>query len=136
MPDIQEQKISKPVKVFCKLPNGIQYLLPGDRRVKLNGFYGNERSPLQVSGMPGRDTVFGYGVTLVNADDWEQIVKDHGKSDAHVNKHVFAAKDDRSGEAQSRELEGEKTGFEPYNPSAHPEDKSGDGTASGKPAAE
>ncbi|MCA7902864.1 hypothetical protein LGM39_26185 [Burkholderia cepacia] len=134
MPEIQEQKVSKPVKVYCKLPNGMQYILPDGRRVRLIGMYGDERSPLQVSGLPGRDSFMGFGVTTVDADDWEQIVKDHGKSAAHVNGLIFSAKDERSGGSEAREKEGEKTGLEPYDPQAHPEDKSKDGTASGDAA--
>jgi len=132
MPEIQESKAAKPVKVFCKLPHGIVYNLPGDRTVRLVGMYGDERSDLQVAGMPGRDSIAGHGVTLVDADDWEQIVKDHGKSAAHKNGFVFAAKDEKSGEAQAREQEGERTGFEPYDPSANREDKTVDGTKSGE----
>jgi hypothetical protein len=131
MPEVQETKTAKPVKVFCKLPHGIVYNLPGDRSVRLVGMYGDERSDLQVAGMPGRDSIAGHGVTLVDADDWEQIVKDHGKSAAHKNGFVFAAKDDKSGEAQAREQEGARTGFEPYDPSANREDKTVDGTKSG-----
>lgn len=132
MPEVtQEKKVSKPVKVYCKLPNGIRYDLPDGRRVRLSGFYGDERSPLQVSGLPGRDTVMGFGVTMIEADDWEQIVKDHGKSAAHMNGLIFAAKDDKSGASEAREKEEEKTGLEPYDPAAHPEDKSKDGTPNG-----
>lgn len=128
MPD-DTQTISKPVKVFCKLPHGIRYMLPDGRVVRLVGALGDERSPLQVAGMPGRDSVAGFGVTTVSADDWEQITKDHGKSAAHVNGLVFAAKDDKSGASQARDQEGERSGFEPYDPSSHPEDKSSDGSA-------
>lgn len=131
MPEIQEAKASKPIKVYCKLPHGIVYTLPDGRSVRLIGMYGDERSDLQVAGMPGRDSVAGHGVTLIDADDWEQIVKDHGKSAAHKNGFVFAAKDDKSGEAQAREKEGARTGFEPYDPSANREDKTADGTKTG-----
>ncbi|MEX3614573.1 MAG: hypothetical protein VB141_12670 [Burkholderia gladioli] len=131
MPEIQEQKVSNPVKVYCKLPNGMQYILPDGRRVRLIGMYGDERLPLQVSGLPGRDSFMGFGVTTVDAQDWEQIVKDHGKSAAHVNGLIFAAKNERSGGSEAREKEGEKTGLEPYDPQAHPEDKTVDGTPDG-----
>lgn len=131
MPEVQETKTAKPVKVFCKLPHGIVYNLPDGRSVRLVGMYGDERSDLQVAGMPGRDSIAGHGVTLVDADDWEQIVKDHGKSAAHKNGFVFAAKDDKSGESQAREQEGERTGFEPYDPNANREDRTVDGTKTG-----
>ncbi|WP_233343481.1 hypothetical protein [Burkholderia cepacia] len=131
MAEVQETKTAKPVKVFCKLPHGIVYNLPDGRSVRLVGMYGDERSDLQVAGMPGRDSIAGHGVTLVDADDWEQIVKDHGSSAAHKNGFVFAAKDDKSGEAQAREQEGERTGFEPYDPNANREDRTVDGTKTG-----
>lgn len=131
MPEVQETKTAKPVKVFCKLPHGIVYNLPDGRSVRLVGMYGDERSDLQVAGMPGRDSIGGHGVTLVDADDWEQIVKDHSSSAAHKNGFVFAAKDDKSGEAQAREQEGERTGFEPYDPNANREDRTVDGTKTG-----
>ena len=129
MAEAQETKVAKTIKVYCKLPHGIRYTMPDGREVRLVGMYGDERSSLQVAGMPGHDAVAGFGVTPVDAEDWAQIVKDHGKSAAHVNEFIFAAKDDKSGEAQATDLESAKTGFEPYDPTAHPEDKSADGTA-------
>lgn len=131
MAETQETKTAKPVKVYCKLPHGIRYTMPDGREVRLIGMYGDERSDLQVTDMPGRNSVMGFGVTTVDADDWEQIVKDHGKSAAHVNGFIFAAKDDKSGEAQAREGEDEKTGFEGYDPNANREDKTVDDTKSG-----
>lgn len=128
MAEAQETKTAKPVKVYCKLPHGIRYTLPDGREVRLVGLYGDERSELQVAGMPGRDSVAGFGVTTVDADDWAQIAKVHGDSAAHANGFIFAAKDDKSGESQAKEQSAEKTGFEPYDPTAHPEDKSPDGT--------
>ena len=70
----EETKVANPVKVYCKLPHGIRYPMPDGREVRLVGMYGDERSPLQVAGMPGRDAVAGHGVTLVKAEDWEHIV--------------------------------------------------------------
>jgi hypothetical protein len=120
---------AKPVKVYCKLPHGIRYNMPDGRTVRLIGMYGDERSDLQVTDMPGRYAVMGHGVSTVDAEDWAWIVEKHGKSAAHVNGFIFAAKDERSGESEAREKEDEKTGFEGYDPSQHPEDKSKDGTA-------
>ncbi|KVN25628.1 hypothetical protein WJ63_15980 [Burkholderia pyrrocinia] len=134
MADVQEKKVSKPVKVYCKLPHGIQYALPDGRRVRLQGFYGDERSPLQVSGLPGRDTFLGFGQTFVDVEDWEWIVKHHGDSLAHKNGHIFAAADEKSGQSEAREKETERTGYESYDPQAHPEDKSKDGSKAGNAA--
>lgn len=131
MPEANETKMSKPVKIYCKLPHGIRYVMPDGREVRLIGMYGDQRSDLQVTDMPGRHAVMGHGVTPVDAEDWDWIVKNHGDSLAHKNGFIFAAKDEKSGEAQAREQEREKTGFEGYDPSKHPEDKSPDGSAKG-----
>lgn len=131
-----ETKVAtKSVKVFCKLPHGIRYPMPDGRTVRLVGMYGDERSDLQVTDMPGRHAVMGHGVTIVASEDWDWITKSHGESLAHKNGFIFAAKDDRSGESQAREMVGEKTGFEGYNPADHKEDKSADGTK-GQPGAD
>lgn len=126
---------AKPVKVYCKLPHGIRYNMPDGRTVRLVGMYGDERSDLQVTDMPGRHAVMGHGVTPVDAEDWAWIVEKHGKSAAHVNGFIFAAKDEKSGDAEAREKEREKTGFEGYDPTKHPEDKSKDGTGAGSAGA-
>ncbi|WP_186043037.1 hypothetical protein [Burkholderia gladioli] len=127
-----QEKVSKPVKVYCKLPHGIAYQMPDGRTVTLTGFYGARRADGSPSGVPGTDTVLGFGVTTVEAEDWAKIVELHGKSAAHVNGFVFAEKDDKSSEAKARENETEKTGFEPYDPNAAREDRTVDGTKNGE----
>lgn len=67
MAEAQETKVAKTIKVYCKLPHGIRYTMPDGREVRLVGMYGDERSSLQVAGMPGRDAVAGFGVTPVDA---------------------------------------------------------------------
>jgi hypothetical protein len=127
----KSEKASGTVTVYCKLPHGIIYDLPNGKRVRLVGMYGDTRSPLQVSGLAGRDAVMGFGVTRnVDAADWEKIVEDHGDSLSHANGLIFAKADEKSGTAAARERQKEKSGFEPYDPNAHPEDKTTDGTAS------
>lgn len=107
------------VNVYCKLPNGITYPMPDGRKVRLVGFYGDERSPLQVSGLPGRNSIAGFGVTRnVESELWDEIVKAHGKSLAHKNGLIFAqpSTDKKSGAAQAKDQEREKTGLEPIDP--------------------
>jgi hypothetical protein len=121
---VTNKNSGKTVTVFCKLPHGIIYELRNGKTVRLNGMYGNERSPLQVSGLAGRDSVAGFGVTRnVDAEAWDEIVKDHGLSAAHGNGLVFAKSDEKSGNSAAKERTAEKTGFEPYDPAKHPEDK-------------
>lgn len=117
------KKVSKPITVYCKLPHGIRYPLPDGSELRLVGALGNERSPLQVSGMPGRDSVAGFGVTRnVNADAWAWVVENHGDSLAHKNGLVFSkdAGDEKSGAAEAKEKSKEITGFEPIDPAKDP----------------
>jgi hypothetical protein len=124
-----QKKATGTFTVYCKLPHGIVYDLRNGKKVKLVGMYGTARSPLQVSGLAGRDSVAGFGVTReVSAAAWEEIVEDHGLSAAHENGLIFAKSDEKSGAAAAAERQKEKTGFEPYDPNAHPEDKTVDGT--------
>lgn len=111
------------ITVYCKLPHGIRYNLPDGSTLRLIGSLGEERSPLQVSGMPGRDSVAGFGVTKnVDAEAWAWVSEHYGDSAAHKNGHVFAqeSNDAKSGAAEASEKADEKTGFEPIDPSKDP----------------
>ncbi|WP_042295875.1 hypothetical protein [Paraburkholderia bannensis] len=111
------------ITVYCKLPHGIRYNLPDGSTLRLIGSLGEERSPLQVSGMPGRDSVAGFGVTKnVDPAAWAWVVDNHGDSVAHKNKLIFAQEvnDADSGAAEASEKSGEATGFEPIDPSKDP----------------
>jgi len=115
------KKPSNPINVYCKLPHGIRYTLANGDEVRLIGALGDERSPLQTAGMPGRDSVAGFGVTRnVDPSAWEEIVKTHGKSLAHVNGLIFAHESEKSGVSEAKEKKAEPTGFEPIDPSKDP----------------
>lgn len=115
------------VTVYCKLPHGIRYNLPNGEELRLVGALGDERSQLQVSGLPGRDSVAGFGVTKnVSAEAWEWVVGKYGKDTAHRNGLIFAQEKEKSGNAEASEKADEKTGFEPIDPSKDPNnDKDG-----------
>lgn len=115
--------VGKTLTVYCKLPHGIRYALPDGSELKLVGMLGDERSPLQVSGMPGRDSVAGFGVTRnVDPDAWAWVVENHGDSLAHKNELIFVkdSGDEKSGTAEAKEKSGEVTGFEPIDPAKDP----------------
>lgn len=115
------KKVSNPLTVYCKLPHGIRYTLSNGDELRLVGALGDERSPLQTAGMPGRDSIAGFGVTRsVDPSAWEEIVKSHGKSLAHVNGLIFAHDSDKSGVSEAKEKKAEPTGFEPMDPSKDP----------------
>lgn len=109
--------------VYCKLPHGIRYTLPSGEELRFVGMLGDERSPLQVSGLPGRDSVAGFGVTRnVDPEAWQWVVDNHGDSLAHKNELIFATEstDEKSGNAEAKEKTGEVTGFEPIDPAKDP----------------
>lgn len=111
------------VTVYCKLPHGIRYTLPDGSELRLIGALGDERSPLQVSGMPGRDSVVGFGVTKnVDPEAWAWVVEKHGSSLAHKNGLIFVqeSNDAKSGAAEANEKSGERSGFEPIDPNKDP----------------
>jgi hypothetical protein len=115
------KKPSNPLTVYCKLPHGIRYTLSNGDELRLVGALGDERSPLQTAGMPGRDSIAGFGVTRnVDPSAWEEVVKSHGKSLAHVNGLIFAHESDKSGVSEAKEKKAEPTGFEPMDPSKDP----------------
>ncbi len=109
------------VTVYCKLPHGIRYNLPSCEELRIVGALGDERSQLQVSGLAGRDSIAGFGVTKnVRAEAWEWVVEKYGKDAAHRNGLIFAHEKEKSGSAEAKEKADEKTGFEPIDPSKDP----------------
>lgn len=115
------KKPSNPINVYCKLPHGIRYTLANGDQVRLVGALGDERSALQTAGLPGRDSVAGFGVTRnVDPAAWEEIVKTHGTSLAHKNGLIFAHESNKSGTAEAKEKKSEITGFEPIDPAKDP----------------
>ncbi|EIF30960.1 hypothetical protein BCh11DRAFT_06472 [Burkholderia sp. Ch1-1] len=115
------------VTVYCKLPHGIRYNLPSGEELRFVGALGDERSQLQVSGLAGRDSVAGFGVTKnVSVEAWAWVVEKYGKDAAHRNGLIFAHEKEKSGSAEAKEKADEKTGFEPIDPSKDPNnDKEG-----------
>lgn len=111
----------KTVTVYCKLPHGIRYNLPSGEELRIVGALGDERSQLQVAGLPGADSVAGFGVTRnVSAEAWAWVVEKYGKDAAHRNELIFAQEKEKSGNAEAEEKADEKTGFEPIDPSKDP----------------
>ena len=96
--------------VYCKIPAGMTFPLPGGRTVRLAGVPLARLMDSQGRRLPDS----GYGKTRVSATDWHYIRKtwnDHPafRSDNPV---IFARPVGKDGDDQAKEQAGVKTGFE------------------------
>jgi len=99
---------STSVTVGCKLPHGIilDHPLDPDKKVALNG----KNKALII----GAD----YGTTEVDGEFWEQWKTVHKDFPAIKSGAIFEAGNAAEAAAVAKELEGEKTGFEPMEQNA------------------
>ena len=99
----------KTVVVGCKLPHGliINHPLDPSRKVTLNG--------------PNSSRIVGaqYGMTEVDQDFWETWITLNSKFPAVLSNAIFEASSRQNLEAVAKELENQKTGFEPMPKNAH-----------------
>ncbi len=125
------KRASQYVTVACKLPQGMVIPVQGlQHPIKLHG----QHSPFAQ---------FGYGMTEVKADVWEQILKQYGEKEGVnrqgekciipqaawlANRVVFAHADTKSTTSEAKEREKHRVGFEAVNP----RDKADPNFASGK----
>lgn len=113
--------MSQTVTVACKLPNGLELELrdeDGERQVHLvRGSAARRR--LEVGGEVVGDVgsvAFGYGLTQVPKDFWEEWLKRNAKYQPVVSQAIFALPDVNSAKSKAREMEKIETGLEPINP--------------------
>lgn len=85
--------------VYCKLPNGFSFPLPGNRKLILNG--SNQRSQ-EGSTL----TIVGYGRTKVPIADWEYVFSVYSglKVFDENNPIIFAAENAEEGDDMAREF--------------------------------
>jgi len=115
------------VTVACKLPQGI--------RIHVEG----REAPYHFHGTKSPFARFGYGMTDVPAEVWEQITKQYGQRKGHdrngkpclipeatwlANRIVFAASAPEDVNAEAKDREKLKVGFEAVDPKK-PEDTPG-----------
>lgn len=90
------------MSVFCKLPSGMTFAMPGGDVV--------------LKGAASSALFDGYGVTLMTAAAWEALEARYGKMDVFKKKIIFAEEKIQNGAAIAKEMSGEKTGFEGVDP--------------------
>lgn len=90
------------MKVFCKLPSGMTFAMPG--------------GDVALKGASGSKLFGGYGVTFMSASAWEALEARYGGMDVFKKKIVFAEENMKDGAAVAQEMSGEKTGFEGVDP--------------------
>jgi hypothetical protein len=86
------------VCVACNLPRGIEYRLPGGRVARLAGSW---RSPAALEG-GGPPLSGGYGLTMVDRESWELVVKLYGDSAAFKAGLIYAAKTEGEAAAEAK----------------------------------
>lgn len=89
--------------VYCKLPAGLTFQLPGGQRLVLNGSNASR-------------IVGGYGVTRVPAALWEQVKTLFGNMPAFTKGLIFDESTASRGLARAREQADVKNGFEGVDP--------------------
>lgn len=97
------------VVVYCNLPNGITYHLPGGRALSFEGY------PVsRLVAADGRALRAGkFGVTRdVAAEDWEWVATTYADTAVIKNGLLFAEADELSGASHARELSETRHGME------------------------
>lgn len=98
------------VIVCLKHPHGIKFKLNNNRSVVING---------NTVHLKGRTTGVlpdgGFGMTTILREDWEAIKKAYGTMSIFKNGLIFACADTASAQAQAKEHDELKSGFEPVD---------------------
>lgn len=98
------------VIVCLKHPHGIKFKLNNNRSVVING---------NAVHLKGRTTGVlpdgGFGMTTILREDWEAIKKAYGTMSIFKNGLIFACADTASAQAQAKEHDELKSGFEPVD---------------------
>lgn len=99
------------VAVAFNDPIGINFTMPGGRSVHINGNAAHLRGQ-EMGILP----VGAYGITMVNADDWEYIKKRYGGMTIFKSGLIFARDKKADAAAKARERAELRNGYEPIDP--------------------
>ena len=99
------------VCVALNRPLGLSFRLPDGRKVALNGngapLVGKEKGVLPVGT---------YGLTLINRDAWDYILKTYGEMKVFKNGLCFATNSRAESEQEAASRSDLRNGFEPVDP--------------------
>lgn len=96
------------VIVCLKHPQGIKFNLPNNRYVIIKGNAANLKG-LKSGILPDG----GFGMTVIDRQDWEHIKKTYSTMNVFKNGLIFASNDKASAARQSNEHDEIKSGMEP-----------------------
>ncbi len=96
------------VIVCLKHPQGIKFNLPNNRYVIIKGNAANLKG-LKSGILPDG----GFGMTVIDRQDWEHIKKTYSTMNVFKNGLIFASNDKASAARQSNEYDEIKSGMEP-----------------------
>jgi len=99
------------VAVALNYPTDLLFEMPGGREVCISGNASHLRGQ-EMGVLP----VGAYGITVVNADDWEYIKRRYGGSAIFRNGLIFARGKKADASAKARERAELRHGYEPVNP--------------------
>ncbi len=96
------------VIVCLKHPQGIKFNLPNNRYVIIKGNAAHLKG-LKSGILPDG----GFGMTVIDRQDWEYIKKTYSTMNVFKNGLIFASNNKTSAESQSKEHDEVKSGMEP-----------------------
>lgn len=83
----------------------------GDKKIKINGSNENLRGANE-----GILSIGKFGESIIDRQDWEEIVRQYGNMTIFKNGLIFAQNDTASARAKEKELKDTRHGLEPVDP--------------------
>lgn len=83
----------------------------GDKKIKINGSNENLRGANE-----GILSIGKFGESIIDRQDWEEIVRQYGNMTIFRNGLIFAQNDTASARAEAKELKDTRHGLEPVDP--------------------
>ena len=83
----------------------------GDKKIKINGSNENLRGANE-----GILSIGKFGESIIDRQDWEEIVRQYGNMTIFKNGLIFAQNDTASARAKAKELKDTRHGLEPVDP--------------------
>lgn len=83
----------------------------GDKKIKINGSNENLRGANE-----GILSIGKFGESIIDRQDWEEIVRQYGNMTIFRNGLIFAQNDTANARAKAKELKDTRHGLEPVDP--------------------
>lgn len=103
-------KASAKVVVCLNLAHSVMFDIHG-KKIKINGSNENLRGEKE-----GILAIGKFGESIIDRQDWEEIVRQYGNMTIFKNGLIFAQSDTASARAKAKELKDTRHGLEPIDP--------------------